>query len=57
MKLKKKLYLLRLDNNMWIEVEKYSKDNCLHISNIIRKAIKDFFSDVPLNITLVFIAK
>jgi len=45
MKLKKKLYLLRLDNNMWIEVEKYSKDNCLHISNIIRKAIKDFLTN------------
>ena len=42
MKLKKKLYLLRLDNDMWLEVEKYSKDNCLHISNVIRKAIKDF---------------
>jgi len=39
MKLKKKEYLLRIEPNAWVELEKYSKENDLNISQIIRKLI------------------
>ncbi len=42
MKLKLKRYLLSIDQNTWIELDKYSKANDLKISQIIRKAIKIF---------------
>jgi len=38
--LKKKEYLLRMENNTFIEIEKYSRKHDLSIAQVIRKAIK-----------------
>lgn len=44
MKLKVKKYLLSIDKQTWVEVEKYSKKNDLMVSQIIRKAIRNFLN-------------